>query len=311
MPKTAKIVFIGAGSMSFGLTMFRDIFFAEKLQGCTSRSSILDPEALARMTELARLLNEQSGAGLTIEHTTDRRAALDGADFVLNATAIDRNRLWKLDYEIPKKHGIRQTLGENGGPGGLFFTLRTLPMVLDFARDMEELCPDALLINFSNPESRIILALAKYSRVRAVGLCEGIFGGQEHVAHIMDVPKARRRRLGRRAQSFPMARAHTPPGDRQGPLSAAAGEGRDPRPELRATEPPAVSRVRPLGDLQRRPYGRVCALWLGGRRAAATISISDERDRADSSPHARRVCWPARTRCRPGGIRSRTSAGRR
>ena len=190
MPNTAKIVFIGAGSMSFGLSMFRDMFFAEQLRGCTLTLVDIDPEELRRMTALALLLNEQSGAGLTIEQTSERRAALDGADFVLNATAIDRNRLWKLDYEIPKKYGIRQTLGENGGPGGLFFTLRTLPLVFEFARDIEELCPNALLLNFSNPESRIILALGKYSRVRAIGLCEGIFGGQEHVARIMGIPKS-------------------------------------------------------------------------------------------------------------------------
>src|SRR6516162_8435922 len=189
MSNTTKIAFIGAGSMCFGLSMFRDIFFAEKLEGSTLTLVDTNPDALGRMTELARLLNKKSGAGLTIEHTTDRRAALAGAGFVLNATAIDRNRLWKLDYEIPRKHGIRHTLGENGGPGGLFFTLRTLPMVLDFARDMEELCPGALLINFSNPESRIVLALGKYSKIRAIGLCEGIFGGRNHVAHIMDVPK--------------------------------------------------------------------------------------------------------------------------
>jgi alpha-galactosidase len=140
--------------------------------------------------ERACAVAQQEIARLSIEHTIDRRTALAGAGFVLNATAIDRNRLWKLDYEIPKKHGIRQTLGENGGPGGLFFTLRTLPMVLDFARDMEELCPDALLINFSNPESRIILALGKYSHIRALGLCEGIFGGRNYVAHIMDLPAA-------------------------------------------------------------------------------------------------------------------------
>ena len=188
MSNTTKIAFIGAGSMCFGLSMFRDIFFAEKLEGSTLTLVDTNPDALGRMTELARLLNKKSGAGLTIEHTTDRRAALAGAGFVLYATAIDRNRLWKLDYEIPRKHGIRHTLGENGGPGGLFFTLRTLPMVLDFARDMEELCPAALLINFSNPESRIVLALAKYSKVRALGLCEGIFGGRNHVAHIMDIP---------------------------------------------------------------------------------------------------------------------------
>jgi alpha-galactosidase len=176
--------------MSFGLSMFRDIFFAEQLRGSTLTLVDTNPQGLARMTELARLLNETSGAGLIIEHTIERRAALEGAGFVLNATAIERNRLWKLDYAIPKKYGIRHTLGENGGPGGLFFTLRTPPMVLDFAHDMEELCPNALLINLSNPESRIVLALSKYSSIRAVGLCEGIFGGRSHVARIMDIPAA-------------------------------------------------------------------------------------------------------------------------
>ena len=139
------------------------------------------------MTELARLLNAKSGAGLIIEQTTDRRA-VDGAGFVVNAAAIDRNRLWKLDWEVPRKYGIRHTLGENGGPGGLMFTLRTLPLVFDFVREMQEICPQALFLNFSNPENRIILALGKYSPIRALGLCHGIFMGQGAVADIMGVP---------------------------------------------------------------------------------------------------------------------------
>jgi alpha-galactosidase len=125
---------------------------------------------------------------LVIEQTTDRRAALDGAEFVVNATAIDRNRLWKFDWEVPRKCGIRHTLGENGGPGGLMFTLRTLPLVFDFVHEMEELCPNALFINFSNPESRIILALGKYSPIRALGLCHGIFMGRDDISRIMEMP---------------------------------------------------------------------------------------------------------------------------
>ena len=140
------------------------------------------------MAELARLLNAKTGAGLIIEQTTDRRAAFNGAGFVVNAAAIDRNRLWKLDWEVPRKYGIRHTLGENGGPGGLFFTLRTLPLVFDFVREMQELCPQAPFINFSNPESRIILALGKYSPIRALGLCHGIFMGQNDVANILGLP---------------------------------------------------------------------------------------------------------------------------
>jgi alpha-galactosidase len=140
------------------------------------------------MTQLAQAMNRKSGAGLQIESTTDRRPALDGAGFVVNSTAIDRNRLWKLDFEIPKKYGIRHTLGENGGPGGLFFTLRTLPLIFDFVHDIEELCPNALFINFSNPESRIIMGLGKYSKIHAIGLCHGIFMGQNDVATIMGLP---------------------------------------------------------------------------------------------------------------------------
>lgn len=184
----AKIVFLGAGSMSFGLSMFRDLFSTPDLSGATLTLVDTNPDALGRMFELARLLNARAGAGLTIERTADRRAALDGAAFVVNAIAIDRNRLWKQDFEVPKRLGIRHTLGENGGPGGLFFTLRTLPLIFDIARDIAELCPGALFINLSNPESRIILGLGKYTKVHAVGFCHGIFMGQGAVAHVMGLP---------------------------------------------------------------------------------------------------------------------------
>lgn len=189
MTNTTKIVFLGAGSISFGLSMLRDVFTTKELAGSTLTLVTLHAETAARAAELARFLSKKSGVRLNIEWTIDRRAALDGAGFVVNATAIDRNRLWKLDFEVPKKYGIRQTLGENGGPGGLFFTLRTLPIIFDFARDIEEICPDALFVNFSNPESRIIAALSKYSAVRSVGLCHGIFGGRAYVAHIMGMPR--------------------------------------------------------------------------------------------------------------------------
>lgn len=188
MTQVTKIVFIGASSMSFGLSMLRDIFSTRDLAGSTLVLVGRNEQSLARMAALAAVLNRATGAGLTIEHTTDRRAALDGAGFVVNATAIDRLRMWRFDFEIPRKYGIRHTLGENGGPGGLFFTLRTLPLVFDIVREMEELCPRALFINFSNPESRIILALGKYSTIRAVGLCHGIFMAREDVARIIGVP---------------------------------------------------------------------------------------------------------------------------
>lgn len=175
--------------MSFGLSLFKDIFSTSDLSGSTLTLVDQEAESLERMFQLARLLNDKFGTRLKIERTGDRRAALDGAAFVVNATAIERNRLWKLDFEIPKKLGIRHTLGENGGPGGLFFTLRTLPLIFDFVRDIEKICPNALLLNYSNPESRIILAIGKYSKVRAVGLCHGVFMSQHDVATILGLPE--------------------------------------------------------------------------------------------------------------------------
>ena len=191
MTAVAKIVFLGASSASFGISMFRDLFSSHDLAGSTLILVGRNADRLARAGRLAKLLNEKSGAGLRIECITDWRAALDGADFVIHATAIDRNRLWKLDFEVPRKFGIRHTLGENGGPGGLFFTLRTLPVVFDFVREMERRCPQALFINFSNPESRIVLALGQHSKIRTIGLCHGIFMAKDQVASILGLPAER------------------------------------------------------------------------------------------------------------------------
>ncbi len=116
---TTKIVFIGAGSMSFGLSMFRDIFSTQELAGSTLTLVDLNEEYLERMYQLALRMNAEAGSGLCIEKTMDRLEALPGAGFVVNSVAIDRNRLWKFDFEIPRKYGIRHTLGENGGPGGV------------------------------------------------------------------------------------------------------------------------------------------------------------------------------------------------
>lgn len=183
--KSTKIVFIGAGSTCFGLGLFRDIFLSRELEGSTLSLVDINEENLIRMYNLAVKMNEVTGSGLNIEYTTDRREALTGAGFVVNCVAIDRLNLWKKDFEVPKKYGIRHTLGENGGPGGLFFTMRTIPLIMDIARDMEELCPDAYFLNFSNPESRIILALSRYTKIKCLGLCHGLLGMPRHIGAIL------------------------------------------------------------------------------------------------------------------------------
>lgn len=186
--KPTKIVVIGAGSACFGPGVIRDALNSG-LSGSTLSLVDIDGEALEVMARFARRANDELGAGLVIEHTTDRRQALPGAEFVITCIAVRRNELWRLDWEIPLKHGIKQVMGENGGPGGLSHTLRNVPIILDICRDMEELCPEALLMNFCNPESRICLAVSKYTSISAVGLCHGVFMGIDTIARIAGVDK--------------------------------------------------------------------------------------------------------------------------
>jgi alpha-galactosidase len=170
-----RIVVVGAGSASFGLETLFDLLLAkEELAGSTIVLVDIDEENLQKVAALARRANEFYGAGFAIECTTDRRAALQGARFVVTAVAQRREELWKLDFEVPIKHGILHVLGENGGPGALFHAARSISLVLPIARDMEAICPDALLMNFTNPMSRVCRAVSRYTKVRAVGLCHQI-----------------------------------------------------------------------------------------------------------------------------------------
>ena len=186
--KPTKIVFIGAGSVCFGPAMIHDALLTPELRDSTLWLVDIDGEHLEVMAAYAHRLNDALGAGLKIEHTTDRTQALPDAEFVITSIAVLRDELWKLDFQIPLKHGLKQVLGENGGPGGLSHSLRNIPIILDIARDMERLCPDALLMNFTNPESRMCLAVSRYTDVRFVGLCHGIGMAQTTIGQALDLP---------------------------------------------------------------------------------------------------------------------------
>jgi len=183
--RKANIVFIGAGSMSFGIPMFRDFFTTPELAGSSLQLVDTNTENLSRMYSLAKKMNEASGLCFDISKTTNRMDALPDADYVINSLAVKRNELWKHDFRVPLKYGIKHCLGENGGPGSLFLALRTIPFILDICRDMERLCPDAWFFNFSNPESRIILAVNKYTKIKCIGLCHGVFMGKNDVSKIL------------------------------------------------------------------------------------------------------------------------------
>jgi alpha-galactosidase len=187
--RAPHIVLIGAGSALFGPETLRDIFLCEALHGSRITLVDVDEEHLARVHAFGQALNQAAGAGCQVLATTDRRQALPGADFVVVSVAVERERLWKLDWEIPLKHGVRHVLGENGGPGGLSHSLRNIPLLLGICRDIEALAPDAWLLNYTNPMSRVCMAVARHTRLKFVGMCHQIGAGYEIASTILDVPQ--------------------------------------------------------------------------------------------------------------------------
>jgi alpha-galactosidase len=186
--RPVSVVIIGAGSTSFAVTSLSSLLREPGLRGSTLVLVDLDRDALQTVHALAERMNTRWDAGVTIESTLDRRAALQGADFVVCAIErVPREGLWRQDWEIPFRHGVRQPRAENGGPGGLAHAARNIPPVLEIARDMERLCPTALLILLSNPLPRLCRAVSKYTSIQVVGLCHQIgFGYLLAGALLMD-----------------------------------------------------------------------------------------------------------------------------
>jgi alpha-galactosidase len=172
------IVLLGAGSRIFAFNMCTDICQTEALKGAEVRLVDVDGERLDTAGQVFKVVSSSRNWGLKISQTTNRRAALPGADFVIVSVARERIECWEKDLAISRRYGIVETQGECGGPGGLSLTLRNIPLLLDIARDVERLAPGAVILNFSNPMTRICRAISRYTKVMAVGLCHGLLGVQ-------------------------------------------------------------------------------------------------------------------------------------
>jgi alpha-galactosidase len=171
------ITLVGAGGMSFGPTMVNDVVHTPALQGARMVLHDVNEERLLRAYRFAARLNAASGAPLVLDRTTDPAAALDGADFVISSAEFGRFAYWRQDHDVPNRHGARQIHGENGGPGAVFHSLRSIRNTLGICADIERYAPDAFLINLSNPMSRVTLAINRATSVRNVGMChEGPIG---------------------------------------------------------------------------------------------------------------------------------------
>ncbi len=185
-----RIVLIGAASIQFGLETMADILLNETFKGSTIVLHDINAEKLEKIKKLGDMAIEERKFDYRLESTINRKEALEGADFIVSSIEVgDRFVLWEQDYEIPRKYGICQTFGENGGPGGLFHALRIIPPILEICEDVQTICPNALFINFSNPMSRICLAIKrKFPRLNFVGLCHEIFFLHEHLPSILNTP---------------------------------------------------------------------------------------------------------------------------
>jgi alpha-galactosidase len=170
-----KIAFIGAGSTVFAKNLMGDILSFPELANSTISLMDIDPNRLRTSEGVAHKINEGLGANATIEATTDRCTALDGADYAICMIQVGGYKpATVIDFEIPKKYGLRQTIADTLGIGGIMRALRTIPVLLDIAHDMETLCPDALFINYVNPMAMNQWALSRGSTIKTVGLCHSV-----------------------------------------------------------------------------------------------------------------------------------------
>lgn len=174
MNREPTITIIGAASTTFGPKVLRDILNHPQVGGATFRFVDINEERLAIYDRLARRLNEVLPDPVTIESTTERADALPGSDYVIISVDTGHYKTWEMDFTIPVKLGVRQVTGELGGPGGLFHSLRQIPLHLEIARDIANLCPEAMVMVCSNPLNRICLAMERYADLGQIaGLCHG------------------------------------------------------------------------------------------------------------------------------------------
>ena len=185
-----RIVLIGAGSAMFGLGTLGDIFKTKTLQGSTIVLHDINPKALRKVQDIAQQFIRERELPYTISATTSRQEALQGATFCIISIEVgDRYELWEQDWKIPLQYGIRQVYGENGGPGGLFHSLRIIPPILEICDDISKICPDAHVINFSNPMSRICHTInRKYPHLKLIGLCHEVASLPIHLPLMLETP---------------------------------------------------------------------------------------------------------------------------
>tara|TARA_Y100000590_G_scaffold177411_1_gene202609 strand:- start:1499 stop:2812 length:1314 start_codon:yes stop_codon:yes gene_type:complete len=183
-----KIVLIGAGSTQFGLGTVGDIFKSKILEGSTITLHDINPEALKNTKNIADKYKNELKINCSIEATTNLQEALKNANFCIISIEVgDRFKLWEEDWKIPVEHGSKQIFGENGGPGGLFHTLRIAPEIVKICDEIAKICPNAFVFNYSNPMQRICHAVTtKHPDLKFTGLCHEIASMERQLPTLME-----------------------------------------------------------------------------------------------------------------------------
>nr|WP_241268716.1 alpha-glucosidase/alpha-galactosidase [Streptomyces chrestomyceticus] len=188
-PGTVKIAFVGAGSVVFTQGLLADLLAFPELRRVHVALHDIDPERLATAEGAARHIAATRGAEPVVTAHLDRRAALEGADFVINTVQVGMDEATRLDFRIPARYGLRQTIGDTLGVGGIFRALRTFPLLRALADDIAELCPDAWLLNYTNPMAMNVMYLAQATPLRrVVGLCHSVYWTVHDLAELLGVP---------------------------------------------------------------------------------------------------------------------------
>src|SRR5262245_9386253 len=205
-----KIAFIGAGSTVFTRNLIGDVLSLPELADTATFALMdVDPARLATSETVARGLVAAHGAGAGVEATDDRWAALDGADYVVTSFQVGGYRpATVVDFEVPKRFGLRQTIGDTLGVGGIMRGLRTIPVLLDVCRDMEDVCPDAVLLQYVNPMAMLCWAVARASPVQTVGLCHSVQGTARDLAADLGLDALEYRCAGINHLAFYLELAH-------------------------------------------------------------------------------------------------------
>ena len=183
-----KITLIGAGSVVFTRNLCSDILLSPALQHATISLMDIDEARLQQAKNLVQALIDGRRLSATVEATTDRREAVRGADYVVTTFQQGGLDAYALDIETPRRYGVEQCVGDTLGPGGVFRSLRTIPVLLDLCDELDDLAPDALLLNYVNPMAANCWAVAAGSGRPHVGLCHSVQGTSEMLARWIDVP---------------------------------------------------------------------------------------------------------------------------